>query len=98
MKAVQDLLVAVTERLEALARANAVVGEPISLGDRHVVPLCELGVGLGVGGGVGEAEGAEGAPGSGKGRGGGAGGGARVRPVAFVVVEDGRVRLESLER
>ena len=98
MKPVQDLLKAVTERLEALAKANAVVGGTVSVGQRHVVPLCEIGVGLGAGGGLGEAEGGEGSSGAGKGQGGGAGGGARVRPVAFLVIDGGTVRLETLEK
>lgn len=94
MKDVQTLLSLVSGRLAEKARANAVVGKPISVGERHVVPLCELSVGLGGLGGGGESTGKEAAP-KGSGVGGGAGGGAKATPVAVLVIEDGKPRVES---
>lgn len=95
MKHVVDLLKTVTERMEALAAGNAVVGEQLSVGDRHVIPLMELSLGMGAGGGVGEATGEQGGD-PGKGQGGGLGGGAKVTPVAFVIVDGEDVRVETL--
>jgi uncharacterized spore protein YtfJ len=92
MKKVTELFGQMNERLDGLVKANAVVAKTISVGDRHVIPLCELGLGFGVGGGQGEAEEA----GQGKGSGGGAGGGAKATPVAVIVVDGGKVRIESL--
>ncbi|MFN3196942.1 MAG: spore germination protein GerW family protein [Bradymonadia bacterium] len=94
MKHVQAMLEAVTGRLKALAQRNAVVAKPISVGDRHVLTLCELSIGFGGAGGAGEGE--ESSHGGGKGTGGGAGGKAAACPVAVLIVEDGKVRLEHL--
>lgn len=96
MKDIKELFTTVTERLEKLARGNAVVARPISVGDRHIVPLCELAVGFGAGGGKGEGEVEGGGPGTGVG--GGAGGGAKAAPVAVLVIENGKARIELLGR
>ncbi len=98
MKEIKELLGSLSERLARLASGNAVVSRPISVGERHVVPLCELSLGFGAMGGSGEAldvEG-EGGSGSGKGQGAGAGGGAKASPVAVVIIEDGAIRVQSL--
>jgi len=94
MKHVKDLIGTVSERLERLAKGNAVVSKPISLGDRHVVPLCELSVGFGGGGGKGEGEGDAEGPMAGTGV--AVGGGAKAAPVAVLVIENGKVRIETL--
>lgn len=96
MKEIKELFAAVSERLQRLARSGAVVAKPISVGSRHVIPLCELRLGFGGGGGHGTGEADAGGSGTGTGTGGGAGGGAKATPVAVLVVEDGRVRLETL--
>ncbi len=94
MKHVKDIFAAVSERVTQLAKGNAVVAKPISVGDRHVLTLCELSLGFGGMGGSGE--GKEEGQGDGKGTGGGAGGGAKASPVAVLVIEDGKVRIEHL--
>ena len=94
MKNLKELLATVSQRLGGLAKKNAVVAKPVSLGERHVLTLCELRLGLGGGGG--EGEGTENAGASGKGTGHGAAGGARATPVAVVVVENGKARIQSL--
>jgi len=97
MKHVKDLLETLTGRLEGLARSNAVVAQPVVVGDRHMIPLCELSMGMGAGGGIGEGEPDDSTGYSGgKGMGGGAGGGAKVSPVAVIVVDGADVRLEIL--
>jgi DegV family protein with EDD domain len=75
----------VSERLTKLARGNAVVAKPLSVGDRHIVPLCELSLAVAGGGGSGES--LEEGPESGSGTGGGAGGAAKANPVAILVVD-----------
>ncbi|MBL8784980.1 MAG: hypothetical protein JNJ59_08785 [Deltaproteobacteria bacterium] len=94
MKYVKDLLQSVSTRLTALVQKNATVARPISVGDRHVLTLCELRLGLGGGGG--EGEGTEHGGASGKGTGLGAGGGARATPVAVIIIENGKARVQSL--
>jgi len=95
MKDISQLLTAVSERLTGLARSNAVVARKISVGERHVIPLCELALGFGGGGGTGEAS-DTGGSGSGQGTGGAAGGMAKAAPVAVIVVDGDTVRIESL--
>jgi len=96
MEHIKQLLAALSTKLEGLAKANAVVAQPISVADRHVVPLCELGLGFGGGGGTGEADEQNGE--GGKGTGGGAGGGAKAIPVAVLVIEGGEARIELIDK
>jgi|GEM_PF-1982048 len=91
---VKALFGAVSERLKLLTKRNAVVAKPISVGERHIITLCELR--LGFGGGGGEGEGHENGEAIGKGTGGGAGGMARATPVAVLVIDNGKARLENL--
>ena len=93
LQQVKALFATVTERLKLLTRRNAVVAKPVSVGERHIVTLCELRLGFGGGGGAGE--GVDGKS-NGKGQGGGAGGSARACPVAVIVIENGKARLEGL--
>lgn len=90
----QGVLKKMVARLESLAQGSAVVAKPISVGDLHVVTLCELSLGFGGGGGGGETltddKGKVGGSGS------GGGGGVSVSPLAVLVVEGREVRLESL--
>lgn len=96
MKHVSKLLTMLTERLDELAQSNAVVAKQVAVGKRRIIPLCELSMSFGGGGGAGE--GTEDVAGqmSGKGTGGGAGGGTKVSPVAVIVVDNGKVRIEML--
>lgn len=96
MDDIGKLLTTMSEKLEGLARNNAVVARKISVGDRHVLPLCELALGFCGGGGQGEATEPSAEHGSGKGTGGGAGGMAKAAPVAVIIVQGDEVRIESL--
>jgi uncharacterized spore protein YtfJ len=96
MKDLKDIFAAVSDRVAGLARNNAVVAKPISVGDRHILPLCELSVGFGGGGGTGEGEPVKPGDEQVTGSGGGAGGAAKASPVAVVVIENGKVHIEHL--
>ncbi len=95
MEHIKNLFQSLGQYFEKLARANAVVAKPISIGSRHVLPLCELSLAFGGGGGVGEVSEGE-AKKPQKGEGGAAMGGAKAVPVAALVIVDGKVRLEKL--
>lgn len=95
MNEVKKLISMISERLKIMAQGNAVVSKPISFGDRHVLPLCELSLGFGGGGGTGEDMG-NGEQSGGEGTGGGTGGSAKATPVAVIVVDGQNVRIESL--
>lgn len=97
MEQVKQLLLALTAKLQGLAKSNAVVGRKISVGQRHVVPLCELSLGMGGGGGTGQGGDAPGKQDS-KGAGAGVAGAAKATPVAVIVVDGGTVRVEQLGR
>lgn len=94
MKYVKGIISMMGERLKSLARGNVVATEPISVGDRHVLALCELSLSVGGGGGTGEELTNE-EHHEGQGTGGGVGGGAKAVPVAVVVAEGNRVRIET---
>lgn len=94
MEDTKNLLTALGDRLRALARTNAVVARTISVGDRHVIPLCELTLGLCFGGGI-KAGTEKDDP---KWTDMGGGGGAKATPVAVIVVDGGKARVESLGR
>jgi uncharacterized spore protein YtfJ len=93
MEQIKQLVDSMVQRFRALAQGNAVVAKAITVGDRHVVPLCELGIGFGGGGGSGES--GEGDS-SGTGTGAGAGGGVKASPIAVLVIEGNQVRLEKI--
>ena len=98
MKHVSDILESLSGQLRTLAQGNAVVAKPVIVGDKHLIPLCQLSMGMGAGGGIGEGEPDASADyKGGKGMGGGAGGGAKVAPVAVIIVEGDKVRLETFE-
>ena len=78
-----------------MAQSNAVVTQPVSFGDRHVLPMCELKLGFAGGGGTGEDKGG-GEQSGGQGTGGVAGGSAKATPIAVIVVDGQNVRIESL--
>jgi uncharacterized spore protein YtfJ len=95
MKEVKNVIAMIGERLKKMAQSNAVVSAPISFGDRHVLPLCELSLGFGGGGGAGEDPGS-GEQSGGQGTGGGTAGSAKATPVAVIVVDGQDVRIEPL--
>ena len=94
---VKEIISIIGERLKTLAKGNAVASKPISFGDRHVLPLCELGLTFGGGGGTSEGLGDSDRE-NGQGTGSGAGGSARAVPVAVVVVEGNDVRIETFDK
>ncbi len=96
MDSVKNMITLLSERLRVVAAANAVVAKPVSVGDRHIVPLCEIGLSFGGGGGSGEGQVKGGAAGCGYGA--GAGGGAKASPVAVLVVDGDDVRIEKVGR
>ncbi len=80
-----DLVSSIMSELKQISKTETVIGEPVKLGNKMVVPVTKLMLGFGVGGGEGEAT-AKGA-----GFGGGGGGGARVEPIGFIVIQDEKV-------
>lgn len=80
------------EELDKILNSKTVVGAPIVLEGKTVIPLVSVGFGFGAGGG-------EGTDPSGKsqGTGGGTGGGGGVRPVALIIIDKDGARLETIK-
>lgn len=79
---VVDILKGVVGELREIAKSETVIGEPVTIAGKTVIPVVKVSVGFGAGGGQGESEKA------GAGFGGGGGGGARIEPVAFIIVDE----------
>jgi uncharacterized spore protein YtfJ len=84
---VTDILRAVVGELKDISRSETIIGEPVTIGSRTVIPVVKISVGFGAGGGQGEGNKV------GEGFGGGGGGGARIEPAAFIIMDDDGVSL-----
>ncbi len=71
--------------LKEISKTESIVGEPVRLGDKMVVPVTRLSLGFAVGGGEGQT------PSKGSNLGGAGGGGAKVEPVGFIVIQEDNV-------
>lgn len=80
-----ELLQGIVGELRTIARSESVVGEPVTVGARTIVPIMRITVGFGVGGGEG------GQSDKTSGFGGGGGGGAVIEPAVFLVLEPDKV-------
>ncbi len=83
---VVDILKGVVGELKEVARTETVIGEPVTVGDRTVIPVVKISFGFGAGGGQKE--------GDKTGEfGGGGGGGAKIEPTAFIIMDEDGVRI-----
>ncbi len=78
---VAEILKSVVGELKEISKSETIVGDPITVGDRTVIPIVRISVGFGAGGGQGENEKA------GTGFGGGGGGGVKIEPSAFIIMD-----------
>ncbi|HOT06226.1 MAG: Sporulation protein YtfJ (Spore_YtfJ) [Methanosaeta sp. PtaB.Bin039] len=85
MNEVESLLRATFGEMIQVMSARTVVGDPVTLEDRTVIPLVSVGMGFGAGAGAKE-----------YGQSGGAGGGIGIKPVAVVIIEPQGVRVEPV--
>ncbi len=77
--------------IERMLNTKTVVGEPITIEGRTLIPLISVGFGFGVGAGAGTD------PKKGPNSGGATGAGGGVKPVALIIVEKDGVRLETVK-
>ena len=82
-----DMLSAIVGEIKTIAKSETIIGEPVTLGDKTVVPIVKITAGFGAGGG----EGTEGEKRSGFG--GGGGGGVSIEPAAFLIIDGDKVSL-----
>jgi uncharacterized spore protein YtfJ len=94
MEHVKMLIETLFSKLDGLASTKTIVGEPMDIKGKTIVPVIEICIGAGGGGFMGEGEGGgtdeKGRKGQGKGQGKGGGtcGGMRIAPVALVSVDE----------
>lgn len=84
---VTEILKAVVGELKDISKSETIIGEPVTIGSRTVIPIVKISVGFGAGGGQGEGNKI------GEGFGGGGGGGARIEPAAFIIMDEDGVSL-----
>ena len=80
-----ELIGTIMGELKEIARSESIVGEPVTLGEKMVVPVTRLSLGFAVGGGEGKARE------KGSNFGGAGGGGGKVEPVGFIVIQENEV-------
>lgn len=85
---VSEILKDIVGELKNIASSQTVVGDPITVGDRTVVPVVKISLGFGAGGGQGERQ-------QESGFGGGGGGAAKIEPSAFIIMDKDRISLLS---
>lgn len=86
---VPNMLEATLQKMREMIDANTVVGSPITTPDgTTIIPVSKISVGFGGGGSDFHSQNQGNNP-----FGGGAGGGVKVTPVAFLVIQDGSVRM-----
>ncbi len=81
----RELIKSILDELKAIAKTETIVGEPITIGDKTIVPVCKITLGFGAGGGTG------GTKDKGEGAGSGGGGGVVIFPAAFIVIKGDEV-------
>lgn len=96
MEEIEKLFKTAIGEIERLLSTKTVVGEPMVIEGRTLIPLVSLGFGFGAGGGTGKAPKSKGDKEL-EGLGGGTGGGGGVKPVAIIVVDESGVRLEAVK-
>jgi uncharacterized spore protein YtfJ len=98
MEDVERLVKATMGEIEGMLNTKRVIGDPIEVQGRTLIPLVSLGFGFGAGGGTGSGTGprrGDNAP-RGEGTGGGTGGGGGVRPIGVIVIDRDSVRIEGI--
>lgn len=90
MENMEKIFKTTTEEIERLLSSKTVVGDPITIDGKTMIPLISLGFGFGVGGG-------EGGTGKEEGSGVGTGGGGGVKPVAVMIIDQDGVRVEPVK-
>jgi len=87
---VEELLKTVTEKLAEMVETKTVVGDPITVEGRTILPVTKVSFGFGSGGGEGKGK-------EGEGGGSGGGGGASIEPIAFLVISKDDVKLANIK-
>ncbi len=85
---VSEILKDIVGELKNIATSQTVVGEPITVNEKTVIPVVKISLGFGAGGG-------QGVKGEQSGFGGGGGGAAKIEPSAFIIMDEKKISLLS---
>ena len=96
MEVVESITRTTLQEIEKVLNTRTIVGDPIVMDGRTVVPLISVGFAFGAGGGAGKGEGQGRREGKGEVEAGGTGGGAWVRPIAVIISDAAGVRVEPV--
>lgn len=88
---IDKLLRGAAEELEKILSSKTVVGAPLEVHGRTIIPLVSVGFGMGVGGGKGSDRK------NGEGGGGAVGLGGGVKPIAVMISEPSGIRIEVIK-
>ena len=91
---VDNLVRTLMEEFKVIVRAETVVGEPIKVDKTTIIPVSKITFGLGAGGGGGKTSGKTGGQPADSSQGIGGGGG--IEPIAFIVIQEDKIKLMSL--
>ncbi len=88
MQELTEILKTITGEMQNALTAKAVVGDPVTVEGKTVIPLMSVGMGFGAGSGAGKADNPGGS---------GGGGGLGMKPVAVIIIDQDGVRVERLK-
>jgi uncharacterized spore protein YtfJ len=88
MEELNSILRTITAEMQKSLSAKTVIGEPITMEGKTVVPLVSVGMGFGAGAGFAKDQSTPG---------GGGGGGMGMKPVAVIIIDEHGVRVDSLK-
>jgi uncharacterized spore protein YtfJ len=91
----EDIFQAI-ENMRDKASVSAVYGEPVTVGEKTIIPVAEIKYGFGLGYGEGTVVSGEGEEPATGGKGAGGGGGVAARPVAVLEVTDEGVKVKPV--
>ena len=92
MEIVESLVKTTLGEIEKVLSTKTVVGEPLVIEGKSIIPLVSVGFGFGAGGGSGKGEAKQ----KGEGSGGGSSGGAWIRPIAVIIIDKEGVTIEPI--
>jgi len=93
MEEVATIVKTTMGEIEKMLNAKTVVGDPIMIDGKTLIPLISVGFAFGAGAGSGREQMKQ----SAEGTGGGTGGGAGIKPVAVIISDQDGVRIESIK-
>jgi uncharacterized spore protein YtfJ len=87
----KELIKSILDELKVIAKTETIIGEPVSVGDKTIIPVCKITLGFGAGGGTG------GSKEKGEGLGSGGGGGVCIYPAAFIVIKGDEISVLGIK-